>query len=162
MKILIILSALILFFGIAACKKTKNETDCKYDAIPNSMFLKITKNGIVLNDTVLANCKLSYIDGAIKKYITDFSKNNLASQYQGMGLISTRLVGILSADNSIKTFYLEYPQAWSIDTLTIDYLKPTPSTNCLYIQNSVKQNGVPAEIDSSLHFNSPVFIIAKP
>lgn len=151
-----------LIFGLFACKKTNSESSCKYDALPNSLILKITKNGKVLDDSILADCKLYYNEGLVKKYVNDFTFNNLEAQYKGRGLISSRRIGILSADYNIKTFYIEYAQSWPVDTLSIDYLKPMPSNNCLYLQNTVNHSGVAAAVDSSFLFNSPVFIIAKP
>ena len=38
----------------------------------------------------------------------------------------------------------------------------TPATNCLYVQNSVKQNGQLSTTDGAFHFDSPVYVINKP
>jgi hypothetical protein len=141
------------------CKKSNNNT-CKYVAMPSSLILKISKSGIPVTDIILSNCKLNYLEANEKKYVTDFTLSQDVAN-QNKGLIASRLIGNLSADKGIKTFYLEYPNGWTTDTLYVDYLPHTPATNCLYIQNPLQCNGQLSSIDNSFQFDSPVYKINK-
>lgn len=157
--IIVVLGSCTFSTFLLCCKKTSNST-CKYDAIPSSLILKISKSGTILTDTQLRECKLSYIESNTKKYVTDFVLS-LDVNSRNKGLIASRLIGILSADNGIKTYYIEYPNDWITDTLYVDYLPHTPATNCVYVQNTIKFNGQNASIDNNFHFDSPVFVLNK-
>ena len=165
MKLLPYGAAIVFFIflsiSLICCKKSNSDSQCKYDAIPSSLILKITKSGIILSDTDLGDCKLSYYDNSVKKYVSDFALSSDTAN-RNKGLIASRLIGVLSADNKIKTYNIEYPNGWASDTLYVDYLPHTPATNCLYVQNSIKYNGQIAQTDSNFHFDSPVYVISKP
>lgn|GEM_PF-6174386 len=92
--------------------------------------------------------------------MTDFAIPQDASN-QNKGLIASRIIGILSADNNIKTYYIEYSNGWTNDTLYVDYSPNTPATNCLYVLNRVKYNGKTCAVDDSFHLDLPVYILNK-
>lgn len=143
----------------------KDESLCKWDNMPNSLALRIFKSGIAVSHEDLRKCRLSYYDKGTKKYISDFSPFNIEVSQQNTGLITTRSVGTLSADSNIKTYYIEYPNEWSIDTLRVDYLPRTQATNCLYLQNEIRVNKQPASIDSILRDDFPdfqIYLVFKP
>lgn len=160
-KIIIAVLSLCSFSTFLLCCKKSSQPTCKYDSIPSSLILKFTKNGNPVGDNILTNVKLSYFEGSTKKYVTDFAIST-DTVNQNKGLKASRNIGILSADNNIKTYYIEYPNGWTEDTLYVDYLPNTPSTNCVYVQNAIKVNVQMASIDSSFHFDSPVFIVNNP
>jgi hypothetical protein len=116
-------------------------------------------NGQVVPDSILSKVKLSYFEGAVKKYVADFSI--ATNGYPNMGFIGTRTIGIMSADSSIKTYYLEYANSWKTDTLFADYLSRSPATNCLYVLQTIKFNNQSTPIDTSFHFDSKVYVLNK-
>jgi hypothetical protein len=154
---------ILVITTVSISSSCKDENLCKWDDMPFSLILKLTKTDIILNDDQLNSCKLSYYKEGVKKYMSDFSLSK-ETQNQGKGLIGTRLIGLLSADSNIKTYYIEYPVTWQwkSDTLLVDYLPRTQATNCRYLQNEVKVNGQSASIDNDFHFDTPVFIVNKP
>ncbi len=144
----LIIIIIVLFTN---CSKSKDNV-CEYDSIPNSLTLKISKSGDIVPYLVLLNVKLSYFENNEKKYVSDFSPDNVVLNLRDKGYISTRLIGILSAKNNIKTFYIEYSNGWENDTLFVDYLPNTPENNCVYSLNPIKVNNVLATIYTSPDF----------
>jgi hypothetical protein len=145
---------LMLFLS---CSKSKG---CYYDSIPNSLILILKKNGQAVPDSILRNTKLFYLINDSSKFVTDFSTAT-DSIYFNMGFILTRTIGFLSGDENIKTYYLEYPNNWNTDTLFVDYTEPSLATDCAYILHPVKFNNQLAPVDTSFHFDSPVYILNK-
>lgn len=133
-----------------------------YDAVPSSLILKITKSGTVVPDLDLLNVKLSYFENNEKKYVSDFMINSNNMEVSNKGFIFTRNIGVLSAKNNIKTYYLEYPNGWQTDTLYVDYLPNTPATNCQYVLNPIKVNDILSTVYITSLFNLPVYEINKP
>ena len=147
---------LVLFFSCS--KYTKGQ--CEYLSIPNSLILILKKNGQIVPDSILQKTKLFYLVKDSIKFVTDFSIST-DSNYFNMGFIGTRTIGFLSGDDSIKSYYLEYPNSWSTDTLFVDYTAPFLVTDCVYILHPVKFNNQLAPVDTSFHFDSPVYILNK-
>ncbi len=161
-KVLMIITILLLSHWISSCKKSTSDSQCKNVAMPSSLILRIFKNGIKTSDLILKDVKLSYYEANTKKYVTDFTINNLETSYQNMGLITTRLIGILSADDKIKTYFIEYPNSWVSDTLYVDYSPRSNTNSCQYVQQPCKNNNQQCLIDNTFNFDSPVYIINKP
>jgi hypothetical protein len=163
-KILFVIAIMIVgtAFVLFACTKISGpNSGCQFSEVPFSLILEFRKGGVVLGDSILSGAKLSYFDGGNKKYVPDFTISNLDSGYQKKGLITSREVGFLSGDGNIKTYYLEYPNGWTKDTLYIDYLTRSPATNCVYVEKPPKFNGKVAPVDSVYDFDSPVYILNK-
>jgi len=78
-----------------------------------------------------------------------------------MGFLGSRSIGLISADENIKTYYIEYPNNWVTDTLLVDYQPRSLSTNCNYVLKSVNFNSVIPIIDTSFHFDAPVYLLNK-
>lgn len=157
-----LVTIMLLSSCFVSCKKTNSDNICKYDAMPSSLILKFLKNGVKVSDLILKDLKLSYYEANTKKYVSDFSINNLETSYQNMGLITTRLIGVLSADNNIKTFFIEYPNSWPSDTLYVDYSPRSNTNGCQYVQQPCKCNSQLCLIDNSFNFDSPVYVLNKP
>lgn len=157
----ILFASCILIASFLTNCSNSNEKTCKYASVPNSLNLKITKSGAIVSDLILSETKLSYYEKNNKKYVSDFSINNIESNFKNKGLISTRNIGVISANNNIKTFYLEYPNGWKTDLLYVDYIPNTPETNCMYVLKPIKVNNVLAIEDNSFIFK-PVYEINIP
>lgn len=161
-QIIIFMKIFVLALFFSNCSKSKDDI-CEYEAMPNSLGLRITKSGTVVPDLDLLNVKLSYFENNEKKYVSDFSINNIELNNRDKGYISSRIIGILSAKNNIKTYYLEYPNGWQTDTIYVDYLLNTLATNCQYVLNPIKLNNISATVYVTADFGGkPVYEINKP
>ena len=160
-QIIIFMKIFVLALFFSNCSKSKDDI-CMYDAVPSSLILKITKSGTVVPDLDLLNVKLSYFENNEKKYVSDFMINSNNMEVSNKGFIFTRNIGVLSAKNNIKTYYLEYPNGWQTDTLYVDYLPNTPATNCQYVLNPIKVNDILSTVYITSLFNLPVYEINKP
>jgi hypothetical protein len=140
----------LLFFSCS--KYTKGA--CQFYNPPSALFFLLKKDGQILPDTILQNVKLSYYVNGVKSYIPDLSE--ATDFYAGQGILATRDIGFLS----IKTYYLEYPNNWNTDSLYVDYIAPSISTNCLYILDTVKFNTQLAPIDTTFKYE-PVYVLNK-
>lgn len=159
-KILLVICISISSF-FTNCTNSKNDT-CKWDAMPNSSILRITKSGIVVPDNILLNIKLSYYENSTKKYVSDFTIGNIDLNIRGNGYISSREIGFISANKNIKDYYIEYPNGWQTDTIYVDYLPNTLETNCQYVLRPIKVNDVLATVYSTIDFNLTVYEVNKP
>jgi hypothetical protein len=151
----------LLFIFFINCTKS-DENVCKWDAMPDSLILKITKSGTIVSDLVLAEIKLSYYENNAKKYVKDFTIENVDTNIRNKGYISTRGIGTLSGNNNIKTYFIEYPNGWPTDTLYVDYLPNTPETNCRYVLNPVKINNTLADTEYSTDFYRSICLVKIP
>jgi len=154
-KILYAIIFLFIFFSISSCKK---KSTCQFASVPNSLVLLIKKNNQILTDNILKNIRLSYIENGNKKYITDLTE--AIAPYDNKGILTTRNIGTISNGN-INTYYIEYPNDWPTDTLYVHYIPPSPATSCIYVEEPVKFNNQLAPVDTSFHFDSPVYILNK-
>ncbi len=126
--------------------------------MPSSIFFILKNSGQRLPDSVLQKTKMAYLENGSKKYISDV--NGATDNYSNYGILTSRLIGFTSADNNIKTYYLEYPNSSTVDTFFVDYLPSSLSTNCQYVLQTVKFNGKLAAIDTSFKFQ-PVYVLNK-
>lgn len=159
-KAFLLLSSLSLGLW-SGCKKGVS-SGCKYFNAPSSLALKIVTPSGILSDSILALCKISYLKNGNKTFVADLGvSHNSAAQH--LGILWTRDIVFTSADDQIKTYYLEYPNNLSRDTLLIDYDSPTPTTNCLYAIKSLKYNDKNMILDTSLYYilGDDVFVISK-
>ena len=157
-----ILHILLFILLIPSCSKSTDNT-CKYVAIPNSLVIRITKSGVIIPYLSLLNVKLSYFENNEKKYVSDFSPDSVNLNLRDNGYIATRQIGILSAKNNIKTYYIEYSNGWENDTIYVDYLPNTPENNCVYSLNPLKVNDILATIYTTPDFGgTKVYEINKP
>ena len=145
-----------MFFS---CSKFSDE-GCHYVSIPNSLILILKKDGQIVHDSILQNTKLFYLVKDSIKFVTDFSIAT-DSNYSNDGFVLTRTIGFLSGIDTIKTYYLKYPNNWSTDTLFVDYTEPSLATDCAYILHPVKFNNQLAPVDTSFHFDSPAYVLNK-
>lgn len=160
MKLTFFISIVIFLTGMIIIPACKKPSGCHWDAMPSSLFLEFRRGNNFVPDSILTGIKLSYFDGSSKKYVLDFVSSYIDSAYKQKGLIGTRDIGFLSGDSNVKTYYLEYPNGWSSDTLYVDYLTRSPATNCVYVQKIPKINGKNAPVDST-YLDGFVYIINK-
>lgn len=144
MKRLLLRGLIIFSLYIISCSKSSK---CHYDDIPNSLFFLLKKNGNKLPDSILNNLKLSYTEKGNKKYLVDFKR--ATEEGYDWGIVTTRLIGVMSADQNIKNFIIEYPDG-SNDSLWVDYEAPSQKNSCHYLLKQVKFNNEIASPDSSI------------
>lgn len=125
----------ILLIAFSNCSK-KNR--CHYVSLPNSLFFLLKKDGIRLPDSVLNNLKISYYENATTKYISDLGRAK--EEGYNLGVMTTRLIGDISANKNIKQYFIEYSDGEK-DTLNVDYEPPSISNGCHYNLIQVKFNG---------------------
>ena len=151
---------------IAACSKSNEYNNLR--SIPYSIFLKITKNGNRLPDSVLDNLKLSYYQNGSKKYISDFIRciNEGGINARDLGFMTTNIIGINSGDYNIKDYYIEYPNGTN-DTLFVDYrhLSTADAANdscaCLYPLKQLKYNGIKPKLDTTIKYQTMYIFESK-
>lgn len=139
-----IICTIVLAIGLQHCTKTKK---CQYTSPPLSFFFLIKQGGNRLPDSVLDNTRIFYFENGIKKQLSDLVR--ATEEGRELGVLTTRLIGLLSADQNIKTFIIEYPVD-PADTLYVDYVSPTPANNCLYSNNLVRFNNQVATPDPAI------------
>ncbi len=146
-----IICSLVSFILLAvSCNKSVREGP---QVIPSSLFFVVKKNGIRLDDITLDNMKLYYLKNGNKTYISDFQRGT--GDGYNLGVQTTRNIGDISADENIKDFYLEFPNA-DIDTLYVNYrhLSENDAFNnpcyCYYPLEQVKYNGTLASPDPTI------------
>ncbi|HSC38199.1 MAG TPA: hypothetical protein VLD19_10020 [Chitinophagaceae bacterium] len=139
------------------CNRPSNT--CRYITPPPTLIVQLLRAGIPLPDSILGATRLVYEQGGTEKNITDL---NLGTpDFRNKGMMGTQMIGILSADNNIKNYYLRYPGVSKPDTLFVNYLPHTPQTNCLYVLSQVRFNNQELTPDTSFHFSTPVYILNK-
>lgn len=156
LKYIFILYSSLLTIGLTSCSKSQNK--CHYVSPPRSFFFLLKKNGNRLPDSILDNIRIAYMKNGSKLYITDLVR--ATGDGREMGILTTRLIGTLSADNNIKPFSIEYPDG-TVDDLFIDYSPPSLSNNCVYIINQIKYNGLVSQPDPTITMQT-VYTFIKP
>ena len=153
------LLAFLFFIAFSNCSKSNR---CHYTGMPNSFVFLLTENGKRLPDSILTGVKTSYFQNNQKLFLTDLRRgiNENGFDAYGLGILSTRLIGIFSADKNIKNYFLEYPDGEQ-DTLFVDYVPPSPNNNCLYKLNQVRYNGKVILPDQSIT-QLKVYTLEKP
>lgn len=125
--------------------------------IPYPLVLSIRENGVRASDEVLDNVKLSYFEMGNKFFIKDFQRgsNDGPYKYYDLGLMGSIDIGIVSGEQNIKTYFLEYNDG-DIDTLLVNYKYLSASEacddqcKCLYPLQEIKFNNKNPPIDSSV------------
>lgn len=159
LKIILYIFGFTLFIGASNCSKSNK---CYYDTPPNSLFFLLKKGGDRLPDATLTNLKISYIEDGEKKFLPDLIRgvNEGGVDAFTMGIMTTRLIGILSADNNIKDFVIEYADG-SRDSLFVNYEGPSTNTNCFYVIKQVKYNNQVSLPDPTITLQT-VYLFIKP
>jgi len=156
-KCLITIFGFILLISIANCSKSKS-SNCQYVSPPNSLFFLLKKAGNRLPDSILNNLKLSYNESGNKKFLSDFVR--ATAEGYNLGVMTTRLIGIRSADQNIKDFVIEYPNG-TTDTIYADYEPPSTNNNCLYLIKQIKYNNQISYPDPNIP-QQTVYLFNKP
>ncbi len=158
----IIFSILLSFILLSmSCSKNRRLGP---QVIPASLFFVIKTNGVRLDDNTLNTMKLYYFNNGIKTYISDFQRGT--GDGFALGVQTTRNIGDVSADQSVKDYYLEF-QNGDIDTLFVDYrhLNENDAFNdpcyCYYPLREVKYNSVTASPDPTIT-QQKVYLFNKP
>lgn len=155
-KFIFIICIIGLTIGFTHCTKSQNK--CNYVSPPSSFFFLPKKNGNRLPDSILDNMKISYMANGSTTYVADLVR--ATGDGRDMGILTTRLIGILSADQNIKEFSIEFPDGTS-DELYVDYEPPSPNNGCLYLISQIKYNGIVVQPDPAIteqtvySFNKP-------
>ncbi|MEI6582724.1 MAG: hypothetical protein WCO43_03945 [Chitinophagia bacterium] len=145
----------LVVFVLVSCKKY-SDSDCPsppYFIPPESLFFQVRQNSKKLDNYSLDWSRLFYIKNSQRFYLEkrDFKRavNDLSSNYMAYDsgvLVAGWSVALLSADDNIKIFYLEYPNG-NIDTIGIDYRHynnceiDTSRCKCIYPRFDIKFNG---------------------
>lgn len=128
------LCLLVLTVALQHCSKSKR---CEYSSPPASLFFLIKKDGSRLPDAVLENTRIFYMENGNRKQLTDLVR--ATDEGHALGVLTSRLIGVISADQHLKTFFIEYP-AYSTDTLYVAYSPPGRDNNCVYTRDQVLFN----------------------
>jgi hypothetical protein len=161
--ILLAVSCIAVLFGFN-CSKTNNS--CYSDEPPDAtVWFQLYENGeLVMDSSFLRSVKLYYVQDNQKKYANmhgyfDFPADTVDYKY-----FENRLMRIdILQTCTIKEYYLEYPvseEDWTTDTLYVNFLPPSPNTNCQYMLNEFKYNGVTLKGDRTV-INYCVYILFK-
>ena len=149
---------LLVLFSLFSCQKAPS-LGCSVTNPPSSFFFQLKQNGQNLPAIIANNISIAYFDNNIKKYIVDLSP--ATDYYANQGILTTRsIVLTCCGNNGIKTFYIEYANGFSNDTLYLDYSAGTPTNNCQYLFNSAKFNGQVLIRDSAFKYQ-PVYVFNK-
>ena len=140
----------------ATCTPVINDFDT------HRLFFQIKLNGQPLPNDTLKLIKLSYFNNGTKEYYPILFPDTDSLTNQGIWF--ENYLQDLSADSSIKTYYVEYPFNLPTDTLFIDYRSPTPASFCLIGTNPIEINGKRAVADSVTYYYQGVipYVINKP
>lgn len=140
------------FLLLLACKKSKK---CHWDSLPSSFVFLLKKNDTRLSDVELGAVKISYIIEGSKKTISDLARgtNEAVVNAYDLGVLATRAIGVISADNNVKIFTITY-NSLEEDTIFIDYEPPVPSNGCVYVLKQVKFNNIEVKPDPAYTFHS--------
>ena len=155
--------ALVICFSYLLVTGCHKNAGCHWAAEPYALVLfQLYKGGQLVTDSnFLASLKLYYYQNNQKNYITiqgiiNANTNDTNILYKNRVM----LIDVLSTLN-IKNYYLEYPNgSWATDTLYVDYLSPSPNTNCEYKLNAIKYNGTVPN-DTTI-FYELVYMFNKP
>lgn len=128
----------LLSLALVQCSKSTSNS-CRYTSPPDSFFFLIKKNNDRLPDSVLNGIRISYSENGARKYLTDLTR--ATEEGYALGVMTTRLIGIISADQVIKDFIIEYPSTYSNEPLHIDYQSPSKNNGCAYSLQQVNYNG---------------------
>lgn len=146
-KMLFLISVIFL-----SCKK-QGDLNGPY-LVPHSLFFILKHNGQRLPDSTLDNLKFFYLkDDNTKNFIDDFQRGT--GDGRQLGIMTSRNIGILSAKNGIKNYYLQFPNG-DIDTLLVNYQylsrkeADTSACYCFYPLYEVLFNGNTARLDSQI------------
>jgi hypothetical protein len=146
MKYLIFIICILVF----SCKR---KPEFGPNVIPNSLFFLLTESSNRLPDSILNSIKISYIKQGNKYYINDLIRAT-GSGYD-IGVMTTRSVAFVSANDNIKNFNIEYYDG-SSDDLFIDYIKldlesaKKNSCFCYYPRNDIRFKNTSAILDSNI------------
>ena len=138
--------------------KCKKNSECSSAAPPLSLFFLIKENNDTLPLSILESVKMSYIVGGKKNYI--YYLGPAIDYYANEGILVTNSIAELITQNDIQTFFLEYPNSNTVDTLNIQCFPPTENTGCQFKWGNIKFNGQSAQIDTSFKYQ-PVYIFNK-
>ena len=153
--------ALVIYVSYLLVTGCHKNTGCHWAAEPYSLVLfQLYKGGQLITDSsFLSSIKLSYYQNNSKHYATAFGLliGTDSNIFYKNGIMSLNVLSTLN----IKNYYLEYPNSsWATDTLYVDYLSPSPNTNCEYKLNEIKYNGTVPN-DTTI-FYQPVYTLNKP
>ena len=147
------LIALTLIFSY--CSKNRLSPCANYNFAPPSIFcFDIRHENRPLPDSTINNMKLYYYNKNQKVYLSDFGRLTDPA-INSLGIFATREIGFLSADTSIKDYYLEFTNG-TIDTIYVDYKAYTPCESdtslcqCTYPLKKVMFNNNVAFYDDSV------------
>ena len=129
---------LLAFLFLIAFSNCSKKNRCHYVSIPSSLFFLLKKDGSRLPDSVLNNLKMSYYENSTTEYVSDLGR--ATEEGYNLGVMTTRLIGDISADKNIKMYFIEYPNGEK-DTLSVDYQPPSINNGCHYNLIQVKFNG---------------------
>lgn len=145
---------LMFFCSIPLLFCKKKSGDCQYASVPNSLFFQIRQNGIPIGSDTLNNVRISYYNNGTKIYIKDLIQ--ATDLYSNRGILTTRTIGTLGAN----TYFIEYPNLLKTDTLFVEYLLPSPSTNCVYVLQDVRYNSIAITANNTFGAQ-PVYVLNK-
>lgn len=155
-KQVLIFTCLLLSLCLINCSKSSSK--CYWQSPPPSLFFLLKKSGNRLADSILNNLKLSYLESGTKKYVPDLKR--ATEDGYALGIMASRKIGILSADNHIKEFTVEYPDG-SSDTLHVDFESPSPANGCYYNLKQVKYNNQLSYPDPTITIQR-IYLFEKP
>ena len=114
------LLAFLFFIAFSNCSKTKK---CHYTGVPHSLFFLLNKGGNRLPDSVLNNLKISYSENGQKLFVNDVERGINEGGFNAcdLGIITTRLIGFISAEHNIKSILLNILMVASIHYMLIIY-----------------------------------------
>jgi hypothetical protein len=167
MRLILFLFITVLIV-LSSCKKPYWKDNTDIYQVPYTLFFMVKKNNQALPDSVLENMKLAYYQNGVKKYVSDFTRgiNEGGFNAHDEGIQATRNIGLISGNENIKLFYLEYPDNTK-DSLYVDYrhinfddAKKHPC-RCEYPMQPVKFNNLAASVDSSLLSIQRVYLFQR-
>jgi hypothetical protein len=155
--------AMLVIFLVSGCKK-EEEHPLGPRSIPSPVFFLIKKNGQRLSETVLNRTDLYYYKDNKKNYVPDFARG--VDGFDTLGIMATLQIGILSGQDHIKEYYLDYYDG-DIDTLFVNhhYLSQEEALKhpcfCHFPLVDLKFNGKNPPADSSIKVQK-VYLFQKP
>lgn len=155
-KSFVLLICVGLLLTVSHCKKLEKEK-CTYVSPPASFFFLLKQSGNRLPDEELNNLKISYWEGGVKKYVSDLGR--AGEDGYTLGVMSSRLMGLLSADQNVKAFTLEYGSGKK-EALYVDYETAMPANNCVYTIREVRYNSQLVAPDPMISQQS-VYLLSK-
>ena len=154
MKTIFFSSFIILILLTPGCNKESDST-CQNVPGPAPGLLFQIK----YNDTVVHNAnefiRIYYQANGVKTYINDIFK--AVDSLGDKGIFGAGIIGTLRVTQNIKTFYIEYLNNWSTDTVVYDMISYSPKTNCQYLLKEITYNNQIPNIDTL--FNCPIVYV---